>query len=97
MNIRTALANYYDAERKYQSVPAAESELNDRLYAKLSAAEDNLVTIPVRSLDDIEAKLNFVVAQIEKGNDIVVAQAVVLMRTDVRKLLPAAQRLLEVA
>lgn len=97
MNIRSALENYYAAERSYIATPAADDDLNERLYAQLSAAEDNLVTIPVRSLDDIEAKLSFICAQIEKGNDIVVAQAIILMRSDVRRMLPAAQRSLEAA
>lgn len=97
MDIRTALANYYAAERKHAKAPIADAALNDRLYAELSAAEDNMITIPVRSLDDIEAKLSFICAQIEKGNDIVVAQAVVLMRADVRKMMPPGQRDLEAA
>ena len=97
MDIRTALANYFAAEKHYTSAPATDGDLNDRLYTELSAAEDNLVTIPVRSLDDIEAKLSFICAQIEKGNDIVVAQAIILMRSDVRRMLPAGQHSLEAA
>lgn len=87
MNIRSALEKYYAAERSYIATPAADVDLNERLYAHLSATEDNLVTIPVRSLDDIEAKLSFVCAQLEKENDIVVGQAITLLRADVRKMI----------
>lgn len=97
MNIREALAHYYAAERKHAKAPRDDAELNERLYAELSAAEDNLITTPVRTLDEVEAKLCFICAQLEKENDIVATQAVILLRADVRRMLPVSQRDLEAA
>lgn len=84
MTPKEALQSYYAALKRHAQASRADEE---RAYAELSAAEDSAVTARVFSLEDVEAKLSFICAQLEKENGVVAIQAAVLLRLDVRTML----------
>lgn len=80
------LKTYQDAHDELSAIPTSNRKGLEAASARLHAAAEAMITTPAGTIEDLAAKVSFLVSEHEAENDIAVLRALNTLRADLTRM-----------